>query len=93
MSKLARQAKREVGKSSVKTNVDIKDAWIDTTMGPGCNFLWGRPVNHPNESINGVHVHTSFIVKVEGNVVETKHNIYNVLNWNEKKDHPQAELF
>jgi hypothetical protein len=93
MSKLARQAKREVGKDLVKAKVDIKDAWIDTSMGAKNHFLWGKPVNHPTESINGSLVHTSFIVKVEGNVVETKHNVYNVLNWDEKKLSPQAELF
>jgi hypothetical protein len=91
MSNLKRQSERE--SKLTKANVDIKDAWVDDSMGNGFNFLWGVPVNHPTASINGKLVHTSFIVKVEGSIVETKHNVYNILNWNEAKVHPQGELF
>jgi hypothetical protein len=91
MSNLKRQSEREP--KSTKANVDIKDAWIDTSMGSDHNFLWGVPVNHPAASINGKLVHTSFIVKVEGSIVETKHNVYNILSWNESQVHPQGELF
>jgi hypothetical protein len=83
MSNLKRQSEREP--KSTKA--------IDTSMGSDHNFLWGVPVNHPAASINGKLVHTSFIVKVEGSIVETKHNVYNILSWNESQVHPQGELF
>lgn len=80
-------------KPSAKLTVDLKDAWIDVSMGKGCEFLWGIPVNHPSELMNGKITHTSYIVSLNGNVVETKRSVYNILNWDENKVHPQAELF
>lgn len=76
-----------------KPIIDINKAWIDDSMGSGCNFLWGIPTNHENETMNGKTIHTSYIVAIQGNLVETKRAVYNVLSWDEKKIHPQAELF
>lgn len=76
-----------------KPRIDLKDAWVDVSMGSGFEFLWGIPVNHPTETLNGTLVHTSYIVAVRGNEVETKRSVYKVLNWDDSKVHPQAELF
>lgn len=76
-----------------KPIIDLNKAWVDDSMGDGCNFLWGRPVNHPVENLNDTLVWTSYIVAVRGNVVETKRSVYNVLSWDKDKIHPQAELF
>lgn len=77
-----------------KQIIDIKEAWIDKSYTkPHYEFLWGRPENHPIESLNGIKIHTSPIKRVDGNLVETMNSIYNVLSWDEKKIHPQAELF
>lgn len=77
-----------------KITVDIENAWIDTSFTkPHYKMLRGRPVNHPNDSINGILIHTSPIVRTEGNLVETRNTVYNVLSWDEQKVHPQMELF
>lgn len=76
-----------------KNKINIEQAWIDDSMGEGFNFLWGKPVDHPREVWNGKLIHTSYIQAVRGNLVETKYSVYNVLSWDEKKIHPQAELF
>ncbi len=78
---------------SNKPVVDLKDAWIDSSMGKDCRFLWGRPTNHDIGALNGTLVHTSFIVAIEGNVVETKRSVYNILNWEKKPVAVQTELF
>lgn len=66
----------------MKPTIDIKDAYILAGM------LWGIPVDYPKEHqyypgavTPGKEVHTSSIVKHEGNRVETLRSIYNVLNW------------
>lgn len=76
-----------------KPMVDLKSAWVDISMGPNCEFLWGIPTNHEIEALNGKTIHTSYIVAIVGNVVETKRAVYNVLSWDEKKIHPQGEMF
>lgn len=79
--------------SSVKPKVQIKDAWVDVSLGKGYNFLWGIPIDHPNESLNGNIVHTSYIVSIKDDIVETKRSIYKVLSWDTKKLPLQLDLF
>lgn len=76
-----------------KPIIDLKDAWVDTSLGEGFEFLWGRPTNHETPSFNGTLVHTSYIVEMRGDVVETKRSVYNILNWDESKLPVQTELF
>ncbi|MEG0886724.1 MAG: hypothetical protein RSH52_36465, partial [Janthinobacterium sp.] len=76
-----------------KPQLTLKEAWIDTSMGDNRNFLWGIAVNHPDETFNDKKTHTSYIVAVRGNVVETKRAVYNILSWDAAKIHPQGELF
>ena len=58
----------------MKPVVQIKDARLFN------NRLVGAAIDHPNIP-SGAEVFTSKIVKIEGNTVETKNTIYNVLNW------------
>lgn len=76
-----------------KPSIDLEGAWVDDSMGDGYNFLWGIPTNHESKVLNGTLVHTSYVVAVRGNVVETKRSVYNILSWDKDKIHPQAELF
>lgn len=71
----------------------LREAWVDDSMGNGRNFLWGIAVDHPDVMLEGKTVHTSYIVAVRGNVVETKRAVYNILSWDTAKIHPQGELF
>ena len=85
--------KRKSAPTNDHPTLTLKDAWIDESMGPRHNFLWGTAVDHPDEKFNDKRVHSSYIIKVEGNVVETKRAVYNILNWDTTKVHPQGELF
>ena len=60
-----------------KPKIDIKDA---TDCG---GFLMGTVFNHPvlGSYQDGKFIRTSYIVKRDGNTVETRNSIYNVLNW------------
>lgn len=76
-----------------KATIHLKDAWVDTSLGVGFEFLWGRPTDHEIPAFNGTLVHTSYIVEMRGDVVETKRSVYNILNWDESKLPAQPELF
>lgn len=96
MSNLKRQDEREAKSITLKPTVDIKDAWFDKHYS-NKKILRGIPLNHPRNYLNGILIYTSSIQKHEGNIVETRNTIYNVMNWvteeEAKKLASQPELF
>lgn len=69
-----------------KPLVLIKDAYIDKSFHKGeGDILAGIPFNHPNEWLNGKLIYSSPIIKVEGDIVETKNTKYVVSNWKSQK--------
>lgn len=78
---LKHQDQREAAAVVNKPIVDIYDAAIHEWFGSGKDILCGTPINHPNQSLNGKDMHSSAIVRVDGNTVETRNTIYNVLDW------------
>jgi hypothetical protein len=73
----------------VKPIVDIEDALLGPYWGTTSILLFGSPRNHPKVHLNGVDMHSSTVLAVRGDRVETKNTIYNVLNW---RTQPTSEI-
>lgn len=83
-SALKRQNQRELAViRGCKPEVDITDASIIKWHGSDKEVLVGIPINHPNQYLNGQEIRSSAIVKIEGNTVETRNTLYNVLSWHQ----------
>jgi hypothetical protein len=90
MSNLKRQDLREAS-GLVKPTVDIRDAWFDVNYSEK-KILRGIPVNHPRGYLNGVLVYTSNVQSHDGNIVETRNTVYNVLNWVTEEESKELQL-
>lgn len=64
-----------------KPLVLIQDAHIGKFGWAENDVLMGTPLNHPNERLNGKLMHSSTILSVKDDVVETKNTKYLVSNW------------
>jgi hypothetical protein len=63
----------------LKQVVKIKDARIAGYFGK--KVLFGCPEDHPRQYLNGKDVHTSEILSMQGDRVETLNTVYMVQNW------------
>jgi hypothetical protein len=67
---------------AVKPVVAIRQAVIvNVASEPGKRIMFGYPVNHPKERLNNKMIRTSNIISIDGDTVETKNTIYNVMDW------------
>lgn len=71
-------ALKKIPVDTVKPVVEINNAYVDTFLGKGLEFLWGYSVKDPDNIL-----HTTFIVSIDGDTVTTKRAIYKVLSWKE----------
>lgn len=75
--------------SETKPTVDIENAYINAD-----GQLFGHALNHPR--LGDCFVRTSSIQGIDGDKVETRNTIYNVLSWAKKpeafvnKNEPEA---
>lgn len=66
-----------------KPVVQIKEAKVGPHWwGRSTQILYGLPVDHPREYLNNnERFHSSPVIKVDGDTVETENTIYKVLSW------------
>lgn len=63
-----------------KPEVEIENALIGSRWG-GERILQGYPKNHPRKDLNGQWMYSSYIVKQDGDTIETRNTIYKVKRW------------
>lgn len=64
----------------LKRIVDIDDASIGVYWGDN-QVLYGVPRNHPREYLNGKVIHSSAILRINGDEVETLNTVYKIKSW------------
>ncbi len=71
-----------MSETKVKPVVDIKEASLGPFWGSGPEVLYGLVVNHPRSELNEKPLfHSSRVVRVDGDTVETLNTVYNVISW------------